>query len=419
MADEELLRFAEDYLLRFGWSVVPLRIRSMGKKPTVKWKQFQTRRPTLSELRRMFHREGVNGVAIVFGQVSGHLGSRDYDSMFEYQKWADDHPELANSLPTVETPRGRHIYFQTDPAQISELRHQIGRPNGTGALKVEDGELRIGVGCYCAAPPSKRPDGEGWSWLREPTREMPLVDVIRDGLLSHVDLFVLQQRYKCHEGDREGENEEGIIDHKVRAEDENRQQKNEVESKLHNQFDKQITQLIIDTQPCRVGQRNDLIFELCRALKGNPEWADAPVQELKPLVKMWWQMALPVIGTKPFSETWADFVHGWKSVRFPKGTEVMSQMLMLAQRSECPPEAIQYDSDKFRLLVSLCRELQRACGPNPFFLSVRTAGNLLDVDPSTASQWLGCLEADGIIQCVIKGNQSTRQASRFRYLPSL
>jgi hypothetical protein len=177
-----------------------------------------------------------------------------------------------------------------------------------------------------------------------------------------------------------------------------------------------IRQIIERTRPTGIDQRNALVFDFCRELKALPAYADAPAQELKPIVRRWWESALPVITTKSFDVTWADFVHGWKRVRFPKGQATMPMMLAQARQTEYPSEAMEYDNESFRLLVSLCRVMQRACGAQPFFLSVRTAGNLLGVDPSTASRWLECLEADGIIRCVEKGSQLTRRASRFRYL---
>jgi hypothetical protein len=408
-----LLNWAEHYTGEFGWSVFPLRIAASGKTPAVRWKRFQTRPPTADERREMFKRADVNGLAIVFGAVSGNLGSRDFDELAAYDRWAAAHPHAAILLPTVTTQRGRHVYFRADPDEIREIRCRIGKPDGTGAIKCADGELRIGVGCYSAAPPSQRPNGKGWAWRNEPIRPLPTVEIVQDGLFPPV-----QQR------DRDTEAIEGDLGGRLSAflppsKGFTPPISRNAERTPPEVIDAELRRIIAATLPTQSGQRNTLVFDLCRALKGMPAYADAAAGELKPIVRFWWEAALPIIGTKCFAETWADFRHGWTRVRFPRGQETMAMMLTLARNADCPPEALEYDSDNFRLLVALCRELQRACGSQPFFLSARTAGNLLGVDPSTACRWLGCLEADEIIRCVEKGGPASRKASRFRYLPPL
>lgn len=399
-----LIDWAEHYAGEFGWSVFPLRIESNGKKPAVRWKRFQERLPTTKELRSGFSIPEVNGLAVVFGPVSGNVGSRDFDELAAYDRWAANQTQLAKLLPTVETQRGRHVYFVVDPREIQELRRQLGKPDGTGALNCGDGELRIGSGCYSAAPPSSRPGGNGWKWVRKPTKPLPTVEIGQSGLFP-----VVQQRDRDTEailGDLRGSH--GNHQNAPHTKPEIDGKRLIDENELHH--------IIAATLPTATGKRNESILKFARKLKWHPELADVPIRDLKPIVRLWWQSALIVIGTKAFAETWADFVRAYRNAKFPPDME-MTPMLMLARQAECPPEALDYDSDDFRLLVSLCRELQRACGPRPFFLSVRTAGSLLGIDPSTASRWLECLVADGILRVVEKGNQTTRKATRFRYLP--
>ena len=72
-----------------------------------------------------------------------------------------------------------------------------------------------------------------------------------------------------------------------------------------------------------------------------------------------------------------------------------------------------------RRLTALCRELQRAAGAGPFYLSCHTAGRLLGADPKSANRWLFFLEDEGILQTVEKGSNRTQRATRYRYLPPL
>jgi hypothetical protein len=75
-----------------------------------------------------------------------------------------------------------------------------------------------------------------------------------------------------------------------------------------------------------------------------------------------------------------------------------------------------------RLLVTLCRELQRdaeAVGNEAFFLSGKVAALFLgdDTPPATASRWLGMIEHAGVIVCVKRGEpRPGSPASEYRYL---
>lgn len=86
------------------------------------------------------------------------------------------------------------------------------------------------------------------------------------------------------------------------------------------------------------------------------------------------------------------------------------------QQTALPKIAAEYEQSDLRLLVALCRELQRACGDGPFYLSCRTAGTLLNVTHTTAWRWLFLLEQDDVIRVVSRGSQQSKKASRYRYL---
>ena len=176
--------------------------------------------------------------------------------------------------------------------------------------------------------------------------------------------------------------------------------------------------LPFSTLPTCPGERNKLVFGLARALKAIPGLIDAGLEQLQPLVRQWHNLAKPNIGTPAFEETWLDFIHAWPRVKFP-GKEPMAMILATAVALE-PPEAVRhYESEPLKLLASLCRELQRATGDAPFFLSVRTVGKYFNVDPGTASRWLTLLRFDRVIDEVEKGTQKTGRASRYRFLGNL
>jgi hypothetical protein len=172
------------------------------------------------------------------------------------------------------------------------------------------------------------------------------------------------------------------------------------------------------TLPPTVGHRNHQVFELARALKSIPRLADAAADDLEPLVRRWHELGVArgVIGTRPFEETWIDFLYAYPRVKFPKGAEPMTAIFQRARSADPPPAALRYEHLGLRLLVALCRELQRVSGEKPFFLGCRTAGKLLGVDHVTAWRWLFLLQHHHVIHEEEKGDWRKRRASRYRYL---
>src|SRR5262249_55482146 len=145
--------------------------------------------------------------------------------------------------------------------------------------------------------------------------------------------------------------------------------------------------------------------------------ADAEPARLRPVIQDWHQRALPVIGTKPFLDTWADFLQAWKKVKVPAGKGAIEMAYQRAVASVPPPIATKmYGEGPIVLLAALCSELQRIVGENEFFIDCRTAGRLIGVDYTTAWRYLYVLCADGILAAGAKGSKVARKASRFRFV---
>lgn len=164
------------HMHRCGWSLVPM--WHNGKTPAVRWKEFQTTRATESMIRDWFGGGDPYGIAVVFGEVSGWLSSRDFDDLAVYEQWAASFPELAKSLPTVRTHRGRHVYFRATEQSVSRLRRSIGKDGMCGAIHRPDGELRVGHGCYSVVPPSPHPKGGVYEWICGDPGSIPVLDDI-------------------------------------------------------------------------------------------------------------------------------------------------------------------------------------------------------------------------------------------------
>ena len=139
-----------------GWSIIPIKHRpgTGGKQPDLpSWKQFQTVRPTDVELREWFARGDLDGLAVIVGDVSGGLCCRDFDRASDYEAWVLAYPDLARTLPTVETARGFHVYF---------IQHGQANRNVTGV-----GEVK-GRNVYALLPPSIHPTGVLYQWKVPP-----------------------------------------------------------------------------------------------------------------------------------------------------------------------------------------------------------------------------------------------------------
>ena len=176
-----------------------------------------------------------------------------------------------------------------------------------------------------------------------------------------------------------------------------------------------ITAAIKCTLPNKNGYRHFLIFQFCRWLKAIPDFELCEPRQLKPLVKMWHEQALPTIGTKTFDDTWADFCHGWPRVKYPKGSGSLkiAAITALDQQSHVTAEQ-EYESDEAKLLIRLCFELQRLQGEQPFWLSCHNAAGVLGVSPPTANKMLEMLVADGVIM-MVKNNTATK-ARRYKFI---
>lgn len=129
-----------------GWCMIPIPYRK--KEARIRWGKYQQVRPDEQQLRRWFSSK-LRNIAVVLGEVSNGLACRDFDAIAEYQLWAQAYPELAELLPTAQTSKGMHVYFEG---------------HFDGIRRISNGELRGSRG-YCLLPPSLHPDGTLYEWV--------------------------------------------------------------------------------------------------------------------------------------------------------------------------------------------------------------------------------------------------------------
>ena len=121
-----------------------------------------------------------------------------------------------------------------------------------------------------------------------------------------------------------------------------------------------IGEAIAASLPTGTGHRHRRLFHFARLLKAIPSLASADVQSLRPIMQEWYRQALPKIGTRNFDESWTDFAHAWRNVRFPAGQEPIRMMYEQALLAPLPPIAERYETVEVKRLIVLCRALQQA-----------------------------------------------------------
>lgn len=391
---------SENILLRqilsyyeYGWSLIP--IRAGTKLPAIRsWKQYQTKRPDKSQLRTWFGNNKYTSLAVVCGAVSGGLAVLDLDSEQRCQWWHREHSDLAESLPTAKTTKGLHVYFRSEP-----FRKQNG----------DEVDL-LCEGAYAVLPPS--PNKE---WLIPLNGELPLLNPFEWGL-EQFDITAPQKESRVTEETEDIEETED-------TEDIERHRSHKVGRELSS-FSAEtvdyVNEAIERTIPQKLHTRNDNIFVFSQWLKGLREIRDLEAIELKTVVRLWWDRAYDSIETKPFTDTWADFVHAWKRVKWPKGNIVLEQAVEKAlETTTVLPELEQYkDIPEAVFLGTIFYELQQTMGDKPIFLASRKGQGIVGVSHKTVLKWTEMFEADGILDKVAEHTEST--APRYKYIgPSI
>jgi hypothetical protein len=205
MSASEVERAALAYVAR-GWSVVIVEPR--GKRPLVRWEEFQRRCPGGDELRSWLDRYPDANLAVVAGAISG-LVVLDVDprhgGIESLARWERQHGALPHTVEAQTGGGGRHLYF-AHPG--GELRNRVGLAPGL--------DMR-GDGGLVVAPPSLHPSGGRYRWLPghapDETRAAPLpgwlLEIVR-GEAPRTDQPLRGWRSRVHETVPEGQRNDTI-----------------------------------------------------------------------------------------------------------------------------------------------------------------------------------------------------------------
>ena len=173
--------------------------------------------------------------------------------------------------------------------------------------------------------------------------------------------------------------------------------------------------------PGKVHQNNDCLFTLARAVKTMEAQSNkfTPTQ-LREIFNQWSGQATQFLRPEQSRDEYlVHFLSAYESARVPFGEGVVSQAWKAAQEKPLPPEAVElFEDATSRLVVALCRELQRIAGQEPFYLSARTLQRLLyQAAHATAARRLKSLCVLAILAVVEPG--TAMRATRYRYLKAI
>jgi hypothetical protein len=141
------MRAAVQYL-EAGLSVVPLQPNK--KQPLVRWREFQDRRPSVTEVQTWWTAWPAAGIAIVCGRVS-ELAVLDEDPRHGGDRSLARYP-LPEGPVVLTGGGGRHFYFALNGEHVPRI----------GALL--PGVDLLGEGALATAPPSVHPCGAVYRW---------------------------------------------------------------------------------------------------------------------------------------------------------------------------------------------------------------------------------------------------------------
>ena len=170
MVKDSAERSALAYLSR-GWGVVPIEPR--GKRPLVRWEDFQRRLPLPGEVVAWFRRWPNANIGIITGKISG-LAVVDVDPRHGGDETLAalecEYAPLPSTVEVLTGGGGRHLYFASSG---ESLRSRVALAPGIdlraeGGLVVAPPSIHSSGGLYrweLFHPPDKTPIAPLPSWL--------------------------------------------------------------------------------------------------------------------------------------------------------------------------------------------------------------------------------------------------------------
>jgi hypothetical protein len=385
MEGELHLRRVRDIL---GQDVVLLPCKFGTKKPMPRaWQKLTVAKMSDRDYLRQF--KGPRNIGVLLGEASGGLVTIDIDDDDAVKPFLERNPALRESFRTRGT-RGCNIWVRMAGEYPGTTFFDWGEFRSTGAQTIICG---------------KHPSGKKYEWLT--TAQPATVSfnslVAPDGTPLTTRTETLQRDRETEEAEDTQETDEisGVCVVGVRV--------------------LTVPDLISLCLPSRGGANHKNLHKLNRGIRTLElqEGQAYDAGKRMEIFNQWYAQALPTGFLRP-DQTRTEYLLEFmasNNVKTPLGADgPLKAAVERAKASPEPREAAQFgDCAAVRLLVSICYQLQLACGDEPFFLSSRKAAEYLGMSHTTCSQWLAGLCSLKILNLVSKGSQKENKASRYRY----
>lgn len=149
VSNEVLEKALEYYDLGF----VPIPLEKGSKIPKIKWKKYQTERPSREEIIEWFSPVDRN-IALITGDASDGLVCLDFDNMDMYRLFITEQPDIAKSAIS-STGRGMHVWVRVEESIPSFQAYYKGEH--IGDVKANGGLATV--------PPSLHEGGTRYEWI--------------------------------------------------------------------------------------------------------------------------------------------------------------------------------------------------------------------------------------------------------------
>ncbi|MFO0889896.1 MAG: hypothetical protein U0790_12235 [Isosphaeraceae bacterium] len=159
---------------------------------------------------------------------------------------------------------------------------------------------------------------------------------------------------------------------------------------------------IRETMPTGPGQRNNCLFLLARYLR-RVYPIETPAAELEPLVRAWHARALPVIRTKDFPATWADFRRAWG---YPWNPGAF--LTNVRARAAADDFGLGGNGNLDRV-ARVFRAADSEVGGTAFFLAYRIVDDMVG---ARSTPWITRLANDGLLKLLEPGRYARRRRDR-------
>jgi hypothetical protein len=173
-----------------------------------------------------------------------------------------------------------------------------------------------------------------------------------------------------------------------------------------------------DFLPSGPDERRAKLMDLARALKLNEFQT---LEESRPVVLAWHDLARSAVPGIAFVDTWADFKRAFGQAKVPYGDNLLADAHRVALTEEIPAPAgyPEFREDPALLYVyRLALAMVRRNGSVEFFLGCPSVEKISGHDRKAVNKRLHYLEDVGFIRCTERGKVGGKRASRYQWLNS-